>query len=290
MTQYDARLAVDEIILADNLTLVSGAGGCGKTTLMLQLAVAMQIGGYWLNTPVKQGLSLFVSSEDERKDLNMSLRASSRRRARASPTAQTFTSCRWPTGTSVWPPRQASLRTLAATPLWLALEAVTIERLKPRALFLDALADLFGGEENFRRHARSFIVLLKRLAFIHKLAVVLIAHPSLSGINTGTGLSGSTDWHNGPRGRLIFPFLPYSDTTIIDRSRRDLTVKKAQHSDKEGTVFHLRLTAESSSSKAGRAGRRHTTGRRQRPRPRRSFSRCYLRSRIKAGASRQTQA
>ena len=232
---------VDEIILADNLTLVSGAGGCGKTTLMLQLAVAMQIGGYWLNTPVKQGLALFVSSEDERKDLNMSLRAIVKPEGKSLAHCPDLHILSLADRDSCMAAAPSKLATLAATPLWLALEA-TVERLKPRALFLDALADLFGGEENFRRHARSFIVLLKRLAFVHKLAVVLIAHPSLSGINTGTGLSGSTDWHNGPRGRLYLSVPADNDTTIIDRSRRDLTVKKAQHSDAEGTVFHLRLT------------------------------------------------
>ncbi len=51
---------------------------------------------------------------------------------------------------------------------------------------------------------RGFIVLLKRLAIQQKLAVVLSAHPSLAGMNSGTGLSGSTDWHNGPRARLYF--------------------------------------------------------------------------------------
>jgi hypothetical protein len=35
-------------------------------------------------------------------------------------------------------------------------------------------------------------------------APVLIAHPSLTGMNTGSGLFGSTDWHNGPRARLYF--------------------------------------------------------------------------------------
>jgi RecA-family ATPase len=33
---------------------------------------------------------------------------------------------------------------------------------------------------------------------------LLCSHPSLTGINTGTGLSGSTGWHNSVRARMFF--------------------------------------------------------------------------------------
>src|SRR5262249_32917985 len=33
-------------------------------------------------------------------------------------------------------------------------------------------------------------------------AVVLISHPSLTGISTGTGISGTTQWHNAVRARM----------------------------------------------------------------------------------------
>ena len=229
---------VDEIITGDNLTLMSGEGGGGKTTLMLQLAVAMQIDGYWLNMRVKQGPALFVSSEDEKKDLSMSLRAILKIEGKSLAHCPNLHILSLADRDACMASAPSKLASLTATPLWRALEA-TVERLKPRALFLDALADMFGGEENFRRHARSFIVILKRLAFHHRMAVILIAHPSLAGINSGSGLSGSTDWHNGPRGRL-FLATPDSDEALADRSRRDLTVKKAQRGGAEGTIFHLR--------------------------------------------------
>ena len=133
------------------------------------------------------------------------------------------------------------LAPLAATPLWGALERL-VERRKPKLVILDALADLFGGEENARRHVRGFIVLLKRLAIRHKLAVVLIAHPSLAGMNSGSGLSGSTDWHNGPRARLYFERPKDKDGKTFDDDLRTLTVKKVQYA-KEGTVFRLRRKA-----------------------------------------------
>jgi RecA-family ATPase len=117
-----------------------------------------------------------------------------------------------------------------------------VEHIEPRVVIFDALADLFGGEENVRRHVRGFIVLLKQLAIRNKLAVILIAHPSLSGMNSGSGLSGSTDWHNGPRARLYFERPKDKEGKVFDDDLRILTVKKVQYA-KEGTIFRLRRKA-----------------------------------------------
>jgi hypothetical protein len=54
--------------------------------------------------------------------------------------------------------------------------------------------------------------LLKRLARKHDCAILLLAHPSLTGLNTGSGMSGSTGWNNAVRfsredgGRISRPF------------------------------------------------------------------------------------
>jgi len=130
---------------------------------------------------------------------------------------------------------------LEPTPLWRALELL-VEQIRPRLVILDALADLYGGDEISRRQVRSFIVLLKRMAIKFKLAVLLIAHPSLSGMNTGSGLSGSTDWHNGPRARLYFEKPKDTDGKPLDADLRTLTVKKVQYA-REGTIFRLRRKA-----------------------------------------------
>jgi RecA-family ATPase len=67
---------------------------------------------------------------------------------------------------------------------------------------LDTLADIYGGNEVMRAQARAFINMLRKIAISHKLAVVVLAHPSLSGMSTGRGTSGSTGWSNSVRSRL----------------------------------------------------------------------------------------
>jgi hypothetical protein len=42
---------------------------------------------------------------------------------------------------------------------------------------------------------------MTKLAIAANGAVVLVTHPSLTGINSDSGLSGSTAWHNSVRAR-----------------------------------------------------------------------------------------
>ena len=75
---------------------------------------------------------------------------------------------------------------------------------RPRLLILDTAADVFGGDEINRKQVRFFVSMLRRIAMGFDLAVLLLSHPSVAGMQTGTGLSGSTAWNNSVRSRLYF--------------------------------------------------------------------------------------
>jgi RecA-family ATPase len=237
----ERKWIVEDVIPDETLTLVTGEGGIGKTTLALQLAVAMRTDGDWLGMKVKQEPVLFVTSEDDRKDVNLNLRAILKAESKSLAHCPDLHILPLADRDACLAAATTKVGAIAATPLWHALVRL-IERLKPRLVIFDALADLFGGDENFRRHARGFIVLLKQLAFRQKLAVVLIAHPSLTGMNTGSGISGSTDWHNGPRARFYFERPEDKEGRTFDDDLRTLTVMKVQYA-REGTVFRLRRKA-----------------------------------------------
>ena len=91
----------------------------------------------------------------------------------------------------------------------------------PALVVFDTLADLFPGNENDRAQARQFIGLMRGLAIRHECAVVLLAHPSLSGLNSGSGTSGSTGWSNSVRSRLYLTrviqegYEPDSDARLL---------------------------------------------------------------------------
>lgn len=74
---------------------------------------------------------------------------------------------------------------------------------RPRLVVLDTLADIFGGNEINRSHARQFIQGIGgQIARQYDCAVVIPAHPSASGLSSGSGTSGSTAWNNTFRSRL----------------------------------------------------------------------------------------
>src|SRR5690606_20977816 len=76
--------------------------------------------------------------------------------------------------------------------------------------------------------ARQFVGLLRHLALESGAAVLVLAHPSLTGLNSGEGTSGSTGWSNSVRSRLYFERIKDKGVEL-DPDRRVLRVKKANY-------------------------------------------------------------
>ena len=69
---------------------------------------------------------------------------------------------------------------------------------------IDTVSDVFLGDEIKREQVRQFGSLMRKLAIDADTAAILSSHPSLSGMKSGSGLSGSTQWHNTVRARIYF--------------------------------------------------------------------------------------
>jgi len=83
-------------------------------------------------------------------------------------------------------------------------------------IVLASSADMFAGNEIDRAQVRQFIALLTSIAMTANSAVVLISHPSLTGLQTRTGLSGSTAWHNSTRARMVLESVEKRDEPTGD--------------------------------------------------------------------------
>jgi RecA-family ATPase len=114
---------------------------------------------------------------------------------------------------------------------------------KPRLVVIDPQANVFAVNENSRPSAIACISLLRGLAIDHDCAVLLISHPSLSGMNSGTGTAGSTSWNNAVRSRLYFtsrrPGAAEDEDDEVDPDMRYLSPKKSNYS-KLGDTIALR--------------------------------------------------
>lgn len=90
---------------------------------------------------------------------------------------------------------------MQATPLLKSI-ANRICEIRPALVVLDNIAAVFAGNQNDRVAARTFINLWRAIARASGAAVLLLDHPSLSGITNGTGRGGNMDWRNSVRSAL----------------------------------------------------------------------------------------
>jgi RecA-family ATPase len=101
--------------------------------------------------------------------------------------------------------------------------------LKPKIIGIASTADTFAGSELDRSQVRQFVRLLGRIAFVANSGLVLIAHPSLTGISSGTGLSGSTQWHNAVRARFYLQSVKANGGEEPNNDLRELVYKKSNY-------------------------------------------------------------
>ena len=103
---------------------------------------------------------------------------------------------------------------------------------------VDTAADTFGGNENVRMEVRQFIQkCLGNLALEINGAVLLNAHPSVTGMKTGTG--GSTGWSNSVRARMHLYHPELTDDAEPERDARVLELPKANYGA-HGETIRLR--------------------------------------------------
>jgi RecA-family ATPase len=104
-----------------------------------------------------------------------------------------------------------------------------VEIYRPIMLGIDTLADVYAGDENVRSQVRQFLGILTGLAIKYEMAVVVLAHPSLSGMASGSGTGGSTAWHNSVRSRLYLAPMKSENGDIPDPALKSLTVMKSNY-------------------------------------------------------------
>jgi RecA-family ATPase len=215
---------VPELIPGGEITLLSGDGGTGKSLLALQLAVATAAALPWIGTHPATGRAMFISAEDDAKELHRRLADIVRAQGIQFSDLGDLSVLSLAGEDAILAVPTARDGPLTPTALFRAVEAA-VEKQQPIFLVLDTLADLFGGNEIVRVQARQFIGMLRGLALRRNLTILLISHPSQSGIASGEGTSGSTGWNNSVRSRLYLARSKEDDLS----DARVLTTKKANY-------------------------------------------------------------
>jgi hypothetical protein len=224
---------VDQWIPERQVTSLYGDGGVGKSLLALQAAMCVASGSSWLGLATKAGPALFVTAEDDTSELHI----------RAAAVASEM-------GLELGALSDLHIRSLAgedavlgtfdrsgklaASPLFARVKEY-VAQTKPVLVVFDTLADLFAGNENDRTQARQFVGLLRGLAIKDECAVLLLAHPSLSGMASGSGAGGNTAWNNSVRSRLYLDRVK-DDSYEPNPDQRTLRQMKANYAKAFGEI------------------------------------------------------
>ncbi len=221
--------AVTDRIPLRQVTLFSGEGAIGKSLLELMLGVAHVTGKDWLGSMPEPGGAFYFGCEDDENELRIRLGAIIQHYETTFEELHAngfrFKSLAGEDAVLGAPDRNGIIRPTA-------LYDQLYERagdLKPKHIGIDTSADVFAGNEIDRTQVRQFISLLRRLAIVSNGSVVLLSHPSLTGINSGTGISGSTAWHNSVRARMYMTAPKLEAGEQPDSDQRELQFKKSNY-------------------------------------------------------------
>lgn len=198
---------VKDWVPLNTVTSLYGDGGTGKTLLAQQLAYSGSTGDLWLGLAVQKVVTLCVFCEDQRDELH--------RRHEAIKAAMGHQIGNPFADVHLWPRvgHDNLLVTFDAqgkpqeSPFFQAVLA-EVERLQAQLLVLDTAADLFGGNENDRVQVNHFVkaVVARAIRKANEagrdMAVLVLAHPSVAGMSSKSGTSGSTAWNAAVRSRL----------------------------------------------------------------------------------------
>lgn len=225
----DRRWLVVGWVALGELNSLYGAGATGKSLLALQLAYCAAGGLPWLGLKTEKCKVLFVSCEDDRRELarrHVSIKA-----ALGYPVGNPFGDL------SVWDRTGEDNRLaiedgkggVTAGPFMAELKAALAE-LKPGLLVLDTLADIFGGNENNRVHVNAFLkttlggLIAARRKTGDELTILALGHPSKPPTGKESKpaeFSGSTAWENAVRSRLTLrrPDGAGADLRVLERGK-----------------------------------------------------------------------
>src|SRR5262249_21814943 len=218
--------------------LFSGEGGTGKSILELTKNVAHVTGKDWLGSMPEQGPAVYVGAEDEADEL----------RRRLTDIAKCY-------GTTFRELIEGGLyvrsllgedATLCATSGKSGKVEITAlynqlyeqaGDIKPRNISIDTLSRAFAGNEIDRPQVYAFAMHMQRLAMVANGSVTVLSHPSLAGIASGSGISGSTAWHGAFRFRQYLTSPKADPGEQPDDNLRLLEFKKNQYGPKSESII-----------------------------------------------------
>jgi RecA-family ATPase len=232
----ERKWAIRDRVPLNQCGLFSGEGGTGKSIIELMKNVAHVAGKDWLGSVPEQGPAFYLGGEDEKDEIHIRLAAIAKH------SGVTFKQL-VDGGLHVLPLLGEDM-TLCAPTNGGKVEVTALYKqlyeaagdIKPKNISIDTLSRAFAGNEIDRVQVYAFAMHMQKLAKVAGGSVTVLSHPSLQGINSGSGISGSTAWHGAFRFRQYLKSPKTDAGEQPDNDLRELEFKKNQYGPRGETI------------------------------------------------------
>jgi RecA-family ATPase len=224
------KWAIRDRVPLNQAGLFSGEGGTGKSIIELTKNVAHVLGKDWLGSQPEKGPAFYLGAEDDADELHIRLAAIAAHYGAA------FKELR-EGGLHVLCLLGQDATLCAANGKSGKVETTALYKqiyekagdIKPKNISIDTLSRAFAGNEIDRVQVYGFANHMQVLAKVAGGSVTVLSHPSLHGIQNGSGISGSTAWHGAFRFRQYLKGVKQEGGEQPDNDLRELEFKKNQY-------------------------------------------------------------
>jgi RecA-family ATPase len=233
----ERKWAIKDRVPLNQAGLFSGEGGTGKSILELMKNVAHVTGKDWLGSMPEPGPAIYIGAEDDENEIHIRLAAI------AEHYGVTFKDliegglhvvCLLGEDATLCAASGKSGK-IEVTPLYRQLLQAAGD-IKPKNISIDTLSRAFAGNEIDRPQVYAFAGHMQKLAMVAEGSVTVLSHPSLAGISSGSGISGSTAWHGAFRFRQYLKGVRPDGGEQPDGDLRELEFKKNQYGPMGETI------------------------------------------------------
>jgi RecA-family ATPase len=232
------KWAIEDRVPLNQAGLVSGEGGTGKSIIELMKNVAHVAGKDWLGSMPEKGPAFYIGAEDEADEIHRRL-ASITQHYGVSFSALVrgglHVLCKL--GEDATLCHMTKSGKVETTAFYDQLYEAAGD-IKPKNISIDTLSRAFAGNEIDRVQVYAFAMHMQALAMVAGGSVTILSHPSLQGIASGSGFSGSTAWHGAFRFRQFLTGLkPEAGGEPPDSDVRELRFLKNQYGPRGETIL-----------------------------------------------------
>jgi RecA-family ATPase len=232
----ERKWAIRDRVPLNQAGLLSGEGGAGKSIVELTKDVAHVAGKDWFGSMPEPGPAIYIGAEDDEDEIHIRLANI------ASHYGVTFDQliagglhvlCLLGQDATLCAASGKSGK-VEVTALYDQLYEAAGD-IKPKNISIDTLSRAFAGNEIDRVQVYSFAQHMQALAMVAGGSVTVLSHPSLQGIASGSGISGSTAWHGAFRFRQYLKGIKPEDGEP-EGDLRELQFKKNQYGPAGETI------------------------------------------------------